>query len=165
MVFTNNPGFLLNNNLTLQGLDARDIAGSWLLCQLLVKSEILNLMEITDLKNILYELDREGLPCLKVLRVCESEDVEYIIDATSNQTPCAVFPILESLTLGNLSNLKEIYDGQDEKAFDTIKFPQLKHVQLAQVPRLTGFCTFVDPTEPIQTSHSKGTQPSLNQKV
>jgi hypothetical protein len=92
MVFTNNPGFLLNNNLTLQGLDARDIAGSWLLCQLLVKSEILNLMEITDLKNILYELDREGLPCLKVLRVCESEDVEYIIHIKSDSMCCLPNP-------------------------------------------------------------------------
>uniref|UniRef100_A0A2N9GNC9 Uncharacterized protein n=1 Tax=Fagus sylvatica TaxID=28930 RepID=A0A2N9GNC9_FAGSY len=213
------PNYLLNNKLTLGDVDASDIKESRLLCQLLEKSEILELRNIKDLKSILYELHQEDLPCLKVLTVYESEDVEYVIDATSDQTPRDAFPILESLTLDDLSNLKEIYhgqfprevlqwctaclfwqpnisspidcnrlknvfslsiarglvqlqelyitrctdmeeifskEGQDEKAFDMIKFPQLKHVELYDVPRLIGFCTFVDPIELVQPSHAKG---------
>uniref|UniRef100_A0A2N9GN29 Uncharacterized protein n=1 Tax=Fagus sylvatica TaxID=28930 RepID=A0A2N9GN29_FAGSY len=150
---------------------------------------------------------------IKVLTVYESEDVEYVIDATSDQTPRDAFPILESLALLHLSNLKEIYhgqflersfsgaqlaclknvfslsiarglvqlqelditsctdmeeifskEGQDEKAFDMIKFPQLKLVTLENAPSLIGFCTFVDPIELVQPSHAKGTQPILNQE-
>ncbi|GMY19467.1 disease resistance protein RPS2-like isoform X2 [Fagus crenata] len=222
------PNYLLNNELTLVDLDASDIKESRLLCQLLEKSEILELMNIKDLKSILYELHQEDLPCLKVLIVFESEDVEYVIDATSDLTPRDAFPILKSLTLHDLSNLKEIYhgqflersfsgaqlacfgnltslhlhkcyrlknvfslsiarglvqlqelcikdctdmeeifskEGQDEKAFDMIKFPQLKYVRLAIVPRLIGFCTFMDPIELVQPSHAKGTQPILNQEL
>uniref|UniRef100_A0A2N9G5R2 Uncharacterized protein n=1 Tax=Fagus sylvatica TaxID=28930 RepID=A0A2N9G5R2_FAGSY len=64
------------------------------------------------------------------------------------------------------TDMEEIFskEGQDEKAFDMIKFPQLKHVELYDVPRLIGFCTFVDPIELVQPSHAKGTQPILNQE-
>jgi Leucine-rich repeat (LRR) protein len=218
------PHYLLQNELTLEDVDAVDIKESRWLCQLLEKSEILKLINIEVLKSILYE----DLPCLKVLTVVGSEDVEYVIDATSDQTPRDAFPILESLTLVALSNLKEIYhgqflersfsgaqlacfgnltslhlvgchclknvfslsiarglvqlqelyitsctdmeeifskEGQDEKASDMIKFLQLKHVELSDVPRLIGFCTFVDPIELVQPSHAKGTQPILHQEV
>ncbi|GMY19457.1 putative disease resistance protein [Fagus crenata] len=220
--------YLLNNKLGLEKLDASDIKESRLLCQLIEISEILELRNIKDLKSNLYELHQEDLPCLKVLTVYECKDVEYVIDATSDQTPRDAFPILESLTLEYLSNLKEIYhgqfpersfsgaqlacfgnltslhlhkcyrlknvfslsiarglvqlqelcikdctdmeeifskEGQDEKAFDMIKFPQLKYVRLAIVPRLIGFCTFMDPIELVQPSHAKGTQPILNQEL
>ncbi|GMY19510.1 probable disease resistance protein At4g27220 [Fagus crenata] len=219
--------YLHNNKLTLRDVDASDIKESRLLCQLLEKSEILVLRNIKDLKSILYELHQEDLPCLKVLTVYKSEDVEYVIDATSDQTPRDAFPILESLSLDDLSNLKEIYhgqflersfsgaqlacfgnltsldlvgchrlknvfslsiarglvqlqelyiawctdmeeifskEGQDEKAFHMIKFPQLEYVRLANVPRLIGFCTFMDPIELVQPSHATGTQPILNQE-
>uniref|UniRef100_A0A2N9GTG6 AAA+ ATPase domain-containing protein n=1 Tax=Fagus sylvatica TaxID=28930 RepID=A0A2N9GTG6_FAGSY len=219
--------YLLNNKVIFEEIDASDIKESRLLCQLLEKSEILELRNIKDLKSILYELHQEDLPCLKVLTVSFS-NVEYVIDATSDQTPRDAFPILESLSLAYLSNLKEIYhgqfqersfsgaqlacfgnltslrldacyrlknvfslsiarglvqlqelfirgctdmeeifskEGQDEKAFDMIKFPQLKYVGLGYLPRLIGFCTFVDPIELVQPSHAKGTQPILNQEI
>jgi hypothetical protein len=222
--FERTPRYLLNNELTLGDVDASDIKESRWLFQLLEKSEILKLINIKDLRSILYE----DLPCLKVLTVSYNKDVEYVIDATSDQTPHDAFPILESLTLEYLSNLKEIYhgqfpersfsgaqlacfgnltslqvlgchrlknvfslsiarglvqlqelyitsctdmeeifskEGQDEKASDMIKFPQLKHVELSDVPRLIGFCTFVDPIELVQPSHAKGTQPILHQEV
>ncbi|KAK4567822.1 hypothetical protein RGQ29_003543 [Quercus rubra] len=53
-------------------------------------------VDIIDLKNIAYELDKEGFQCLKVLEVRENINVEYVIDATLRQTPRAAFPILES---------------------------------------------------------------------
>ena len=46
---------------------------------------------------------------MKVLEVCNSDDVEYVMDATSYQNPRSAFPTLESLKLMELPNLKEIY--------------------------------------------------------
>ena len=86
----------------------REIPESPMLHQLLQKYEILELREVKNLKNILYELDQKGFQCLKVLRVCHSKDVEYVIDTTSDQTPQSAFPILEPLELSYLVELKEI---------------------------------------------------------
>uniref|UniRef100_A0A2N9FC43 Uncharacterized protein n=1 Tax=Fagus sylvatica TaxID=28930 RepID=A0A2N9FC43_FAGSY len=59
---------------------------------------------------------------------------------------------LQELDITSCTDMEEIFskEGQDEKAFDMIKFPQLKHVELYYVPRLIGFCTFVDPIELVQ---------------
>uniref|UniRef100_A0A2N9GRD6 Uncharacterized protein n=1 Tax=Fagus sylvatica TaxID=28930 RepID=A0A2N9GRD6_FAGSY len=196
--------------------------------------KLLDLSKCSTLRRIPYgllsslsRLEELYMTSDRVLTVYRSEDVEYVIDATSDQTPRDAFPILESLTLEYLSNLKEIHHGQfpersfsgaqlacfgnltflcldachrlknvfslsiarglvqlqelfirectdmeeifskggqDEKAFDMIKFPQLKCVGLGYVPRLIGFCTFVDPIDLVQPSHAKGTQPILNQE-
>ncbi|KAM3703298.1 hypothetical protein ACJW31_04G085600 [Castanea mollissima] len=101
--------YLFKNGLALGRCD---IAKRRMLLQLLAKCEILYLKEIKDLKNIAYELDKEGFQCLKVLEVYDSVNVEYVIDATLHQTPRAAFPILESLKLSFLDNLKEIYHCQ-----------------------------------------------------
>ncbi|XP_050255645.1 disease resistance protein RPS2-like isoform X2 [Quercus robur] len=101
--------YLFKNRLALGRCD---IAKSWTLLQLLARREILYLREIEDFKNIAYELDKEGFQCLKVLEVRECKNVEYVIDATLHQTPRAAFPILESLDLIDLYNLKEIYHCQ-----------------------------------------------------
>ena len=85
--------YLFKNELALGRCD---IAKSRTLLQLLAKCEILHLEDIKDLKNIAYELDKEGFQCLKVLEVRENINVEYVIDATLRQTPRAAFPILES---------------------------------------------------------------------
>ena len=71
--------YLFKNNLRLASCDVSDIAESQMLLQLFKKSEILKLKEIKDLKNIVYELDKEGFQCLKVLEVGGSDDVEYEI--------------------------------------------------------------------------------------
>ena len=105
-------GVYLNNSLALHGFVASDIAESQIPRLLLQKSEIILLREIKDFKNILFELDGEVFPCLEVLSISYSEDVEYLIDATSYQTPHVAFPILESLELWELPNLKEIYHSQ-----------------------------------------------------
>ena len=107
--FAETDSYLFENGLALGRCD---IAKSRTLLQLLAKCEILCLEDIKDLKNIAFELDKEGFQCLKVLEVCKSKNVEYVIDATSHQTPRAAFPILESLDLYGLDNLKEIYHCQ-----------------------------------------------------
>nr|POE70241.1 putative disease resistance protein [Quercus suber] len=117
-----------------------DIPKSRTLLQLLAKCEILYLREIKDLKNIAYELDKEGFQCLKVLEVCRSKNVEYVIDAALHLTPRAAFPILESLVLSELDNLKEIYRCQfPERSLTDAKlgcFGNLRSIQLHQCKQL-----------------------------
>ncbi|XP_030924603.1 probable disease resistance protein At4g27220 [Quercus lobata] len=110
--FWDTTRYIFKNSLVLGRFAASEIAESRMLCQLLQKSEIIILKEIKDFKNILYELDKEGFPCLLVLSISDSEGVEYVIDATSHQTSRVAFPILQSLELMELHNLKEIYHGQ-----------------------------------------------------
>ena len=116
--FWDTTQYIFKNSLVLGRFAASEIANSRMLCQLLQKSEIIILKEIKDFKNILYELDKEGFPCLLVLSISDSEGVEYVIDVTSHQTSRVAFPILQSLELMELHNLKEIYHGQfPEKSF------------------------------------------------
>uniref|UniRef100_A0A7N2M456 NB-ARC domain-containing protein n=1 Tax=Quercus lobata TaxID=97700 RepID=A0A7N2M456_QUELO len=110
--FWNRTQYIFKNSLAPHGIVASDIAESRIPRLLLQKSKIILLKEIKDFKNILFKLDREGFPRLEVLSISNSEDVEYLIDATSYQTPRVAFPILESLDLEKLPNLKEIYHSQ-----------------------------------------------------
>ena len=90
---------------------------------------------------------------MKVLEVCDSDDVEYVMDATSDQNPRAAFPTLESLELVDLPNLKEIYHSQfPERSFSGVCFGNLKSLRLWALPRLIGFCTGVGPVELVQLS-------------
>ncbi|KAM3690838.1 hypothetical protein ACJW31_09G149800 [Castanea mollissima] len=156
--FTEYYNYLIKNSLGLASCDVSDIAERRMLLQLLKKSEILRLKGIKNLKNIAYELDKEGFQCLKFLEVCDSDDVEYVMDATSNQNPRVAFPTLESLELVDLPNLKEIYHSQFlERSFSRVCFGNLKSLRLYALPRLIGFCTGVGPVELVQ--------PSLNQEV
>lgn len=100
--FWNTTRYIFKNCLALGGFVASDIAESRIPRLLLQKSEIILLREIKDFKNILFELDGEGFPCLEVLSILYS-DVEYLIDATSYQTPRVAFPILELLELKGIS--------------------------------------------------------------
>ncbi|KAM3690833.1 hypothetical protein ACJW30_09G150600 [Castanea mollissima] len=150
--------YLIKNGLELASCDVTDIAENRILLQLFKKSEILKLVEIKYLKNIVYELDKEGFQCLKVLEVCGSDDLECVMDATSDQNPRVAFPTLESLELADLPNLKEIYHSQFlERSFSRVCFGNLKSLRLRTLPRLIGFCTGVGPVELVQ--------PSLNQEV
>jgi hypothetical protein len=88
-------GYLFKNSLSLESRDLSDIVESLMLRQLLQRSENLKLKQIGNLKNL--------------------KDVEYVIDATSDQNLRAAFPSLERLQLSNLDNLEKIYDGQFPK--------------------------------------------------
>jgi hypothetical protein len=88
-------GYLFKNSLSLESHDLSDIVESLMLRQLLQRSENLKLTKIGNLKNL--------------------KDVEYVIDATSDQNLRAAFPSLERLELSFLDNLEKIYDGQFPK--------------------------------------------------
>ena len=57
------------NRLVLGKCIVSDIAKSRTLLQLVPKSKTLFLEKIKDIENIVYELDKEGFQCLKVLHV------------------------------------------------------------------------------------------------
>uniref|UniRef100_A0A7N2L6W3 AAA+ ATPase domain-containing protein n=1 Tax=Quercus lobata TaxID=97700 RepID=A0A7N2L6W3_QUELO len=72
---------------------------------LLRKCESLFLGKMKGVKNILYELDSEGFPCLKHLKVEENDEIQYIIKSMGVR---GVFPILESINLLYVNNLERI---------------------------------------------------------
>ncbi|KAG8661227.1 hypothetical protein MANES_02G215400v8 [Manihot esculenta] len=74
---------------------------------LLMKTESLYLDDLKGVRSVLYELNDQGFPELKHLRVQNSLDIQYIIDRMKRNA----FPKLESLFLHNLNNLEKIYRG------------------------------------------------------
>ncbi|XP_065637906.1 disease resistance protein At4g27190 [Quercus suber] len=79
--------------------------------KILLKScEDLNLAPGRGIKNILYEVDKEGFPRLKHLYVQNSVEIQYIIDSIGFQ--CVAFPVLELLSLVNMINLEKICHNQ-----------------------------------------------------
>ncbi|GMY19513.1 probable disease resistance protein At4g27220, partial [Fagus crenata] len=91
-----------------------------MLRQLLERSENLKLKQIGNLKNL--------------------KDVEYVIDATSDQNLRAAFPSLERLELSKLDNLEKIYDGQfPKRSFSSAQyacFGNLRYLGLDSCNRL-----------------------------
>ncbi|XP_050274602.1 uncharacterized protein LOC126717203 isoform X2 [Quercus robur] len=76
---------------------------------LLKTCEYLNLAPGKGIKNILYEVDKEGFPRLKHLYVEDSDEIQYIIDSIGQ---CVAFPVLELLSLVNMINLEKICHNQ-----------------------------------------------------
>ncbi|XP_022718890.1 probable disease resistance protein At4g27220 [Durio zibethinus] len=98
---------------------------------LVEKTEELRIKEFKGAQNVLYELDREGFPHLKHLRVDNSSDMKCIIKSMGS-APHKAFPVLESLELGELTVLEKICDGQ----LKTESFSRLKTVVVAGCDRL-----------------------------
>ncbi|XP_022719669.1 probable disease resistance protein At4g27220 [Durio zibethinus] len=98
---------------------------------LVEKTEELRIEEFKGAENVLYELDREGFPHLKRLRVVDSSDMKCIIKSIGS-APHKAFPVLESLELRLLTGLEKICDGQ----LKTESFSRLKTVDVAGCDRL-----------------------------
>ncbi|XP_075649596.1 disease resistance protein At4g27190-like [Castanea sativa] len=77
---------------------------------LLKGCEYLTLALGKGIKNILYEVDKDGFPRLKHLYVQNSVEIQYIIDSIWFQ--CVAFPVLELLSLVNMINLEKICHNQ-----------------------------------------------------
>ncbi|XP_039687016.1 probable disease resistance protein At4g27220 [Medicago truncatula] len=78
---------------------------------LLNSAEDMCLAKIQCVRNVLYELNREGFPQLKHLRIQDSTDLKHIINSIDWIHPYPALPNLESLALQNLFNLEEICHG------------------------------------------------------
>ncbi|KAF8388601.1 hypothetical protein HHK36_027278 [Tetracentron sinense] len=77
---------------------------------LLERTEKLLLGDIKGLRNILLDINREGLNGLKSLQISDCDEIEYFIKATE-WIPQFAFCSLEELYLVTLPSLKEISDG------------------------------------------------------
>ncbi|KAJ1380802.1 P-loop containing nucleoside triphosphate hydrolase [Sesbania bispinosa] len=100
-------GYLHPNILKLNNAYYNYIKKSVTIQQLLQKVEILNLFDIKHLKNVVSKmpsLDEGGFPFLKHLSIESCNDLHYVVEACDD----CVFPQLQSFSLSNLDNLKEI---------------------------------------------------------
>ncbi|KAL5823738.1 hypothetical protein ACOSQ4_021638 [Xanthoceras sorbifolium] len=74
--------------------------------------EGLHLIGKQGVKNVLYQLDRDGFPQLKHFEVKDNPELVYIVDFSKQSEPCVAFPHLETLSLSDLNNLEKICDSQ-----------------------------------------------------
>ncbi|XP_030959735.1 probable disease resistance protein At4g27220 [Quercus lobata] len=94
---------------------------------LLKRCEYLDLAPKDGIKNIIYEVDKEGFPQLKHLYVRNSAEIQYIINLMGVQ--CVVFPLLEFLSLDNMINLEKICHDHDQLAMGS--FHSLKKLEVS----------------------------------
>ncbi|XP_017977195.1 PREDICTED: uncharacterized protein LOC18599617 isoform X5 [Theobroma cacao] len=78
---------------------------------LLTRTEDLYVNEVQGVKSSLHELGETGFPHLKNVHVENNSEIQYIINSIRGIS-CEAFPLLESLFLHNLSNLKNISHAQ-----------------------------------------------------
>ncbi|GAY66745.1 hypothetical protein CUMW_251260 [Citrus unshiu] len=84
-------------------------------------AEYLCLDKLQGIKNVVLELDTEGFSQLKHLHVQNNPDFLCIVDSMERE-PCVAFPLLESLTLHNLTNMERIcIDRLKKESFNELK--------------------------------------------
>ncbi|XP_043814219.1 uncharacterized protein LOC110605262 isoform X3 [Manihot esculenta] len=92
---------------------------------LLRETEDLCLDEVREAEN-LYDIDGDGFPKLKHLRVQNNHAIQHII----KRAVCDAFPILESLILENLMKLEKICRGRlAAGSFNKLEILQVKNCQ------------------------------------
>ncbi|XP_043814374.1 uncharacterized protein LOC110618951 isoform X2 [Manihot esculenta] len=96
---------------------------------LLRETEDLCLDEVREAENLLYDIDGDGFPKLKHLRVQNNHAIQHIINSTK-WAVCDAFPILESLILKNLIKLEKIYHGRlAAGSFNKLEILQVRNCQ------------------------------------
>ncbi|KAG2663960.1 hypothetical protein I3760_16G056600 [Carya illinoinensis] len=107
--------YLFENTLRLKMEDASDLEEHQTIRSLLKKAVVLELEIGKNSKHIWFEKEHKGiLPCsLKKLRICSCEDLEYLLEATSDSSPPNTFHLLESLFLNNLPRFTGICNSTD----------------------------------------------------
>jgi len=131
-------GYLEPNRIHLISSDYNSIKGSMMTMQLVKKCEILILEKVKDLKNVISELDDCGLQCVKDLKLDSCPNLECVIDCN---TPFSAFPLIRSLCLSNLAEMREIIHAPDhhETTKAIIKFSNLEKLELKYLHKLIGF--------------------------
>ncbi|KAG8650650.1 hypothetical protein MANES_07G062348v8 [Manihot esculenta] len=99
---------------------------------LLRETEDLRLDEVRGAENLLYDIEGDGFPKLKYLRVQNNHVIQHIINSTK-WAACDVFPILVSLILENLMKLEKICHGRLASG----SFNKLEILQVRNCGRLT----------------------------
>ncbi|KAG6672372.1 hypothetical protein I3842_16G054500 [Carya illinoinensis] len=96
--------YFFKNTLELKMEDASDLEEHQTIRSLLKKAVVLRLDIAKNSKHIRFEKEQKGiLPCsLKRLEICGCEDLEYLLEATSDSSPPNTFHLLESLELNGL---------------------------------------------------------------
>ncbi|KAJ4721510.1 Disease resistance protein [Melia azedarach] len=82
--------------------------------------------------SVVYGLDRDGFSQLKHLQVRDDDNFLCIVDSVEHVTP-NVFPILESLLIGNLVNLEKICRSQ---VTAESSFSQLRKINVRECHKL-----------------------------
>ncbi|GLT32034.1 hypothetical protein SLA2020_067280 [Shorea laevis] len=89
--------------------------------KLLKVTEELHLRRLAGVKNVVDELNTEGLADLKYLNVHNAPEVQHIIKSVEG-VPFNAFPSLEELILQNLINLEKIFQGRlRDTAFNNLR--------------------------------------------
>ncbi|XP_044475558.1 uncharacterized protein LOC123203299 isoform X3 [Mangifera indica] len=99
---------------------------------LVEKAEYLYLDQLDGVKDILWELDSEGFPELKLLSVQNSSEILYIVNSMECIHSNDAFPILESMFLINLCHMEKICCGLDNAK----SFSQLRIIKVADCDKL-----------------------------
>ena len=81
---------------------------------LIKRVENLYLDEVDDIQNVLFQLNWEGFPLLKLLHIQNNAKMKHIVDSKERNTVQVCFVNLEKLVLENLKNLERICHGRLE---------------------------------------------------
>ncbi|KAL7170126.1 hypothetical protein ACSBR2_035057 [Camellia fascicularis] len=125
--------YQLRNQFSLKDLHKSDLMESGFK-NLFKITKILEITRAVGVKNVGYDLDKDGFKKLTELLLEDCQDLEYVIETTDGvPIPQIAFPVLQSLRLHHLDKLKEICHGQlPEEAFSA-----LKRLELRELPALT----------------------------
>jgi len=120
-------GYLHPNILKLNNAYYKYIKMSVTIQQLLEKVEILNLVDIKNMKDVISELNERGFPFLKHLSIEFCNNIEYVVNAFEG----CIFPQLLSFSLSNLDNLKDIFNVSGSMS-QTNDFAKVKPITSSQ---------------------------------
>ncbi|TXG69582.1 hypothetical protein EZV62_004517 [Acer yangbiense] len=95
--------------------------------------EELQLIGKQGVKNVLYELNRDGFPKLKHFYVERNPELVYIVDFPKQSEPCVAFPHLQTLSLYDLSSLEKTCHGQFSSPYS---FCQLRTIRVERCVKL-----------------------------
>ncbi|KAL7170096.1 hypothetical protein ACSBR2_035028 [Camellia fascicularis] len=125
--------YQLQNQLSLKDLHESDLMESGVK-NLFKITKILEITRAVGVRNVGYDLARDGFKKLTELFLEDCQDLEYVIETTGGvPVPQIAFPVLQSLRLHHLDKLKQICHVQlPEEAFSA-----LKRLDLWDLPALT----------------------------
>ncbi|BFG37815.1 hypothetical protein CerSpe_240890 [Prunus speciosa] len=124
---TSNGCYAFENKLEIVKSDATEFMEIQIVRILIKKCEDLILEGIKNLKYVLNELDQEGLQHLKVLRIRDCPEIEYLVNGAS-WTQQTAFPLIQSIKLWWMPKLKAIcHDQLPQSSFINLRSLELRY--------------------------------------